>query len=99
MPVGWPWLEAELAQVRPKVLLCLGATAAQAQLGSAFRVSRLRGERVATLLAPHALATVHPSSVLRAPDEAARREETARFIADVRVAAELLRASLDAPSS
>jgi uracil-DNA glycosylase family protein len=93
-----PWLEAELAQVRPMVLLCLGATAAQALFGSAFRVSRQRGERIATPLAPHALATVHPSSILRAPDEAARREETARFIADLRVAAELLRASFEAPS-
>lgn len=86
-----PWLDAELAQVRPKVLVCLGATAAQALLGRDFRVSRQRGEPVATPLAPHALATVHPSSILRAPDEVTRRVETARFVGDLRTAAALLR--------
>jgi uracil-DNA glycosylase family protein len=67
-----PWLDAELRAVQPRVLVCLGATAAQALLGSDFRVSRQRGEFVESDLAPLVLATVHPSSVLRAPDEASR---------------------------
>lgn len=85
-----PWLEAELAVVRPQVLVCLGATAAQALLGRDFRVTRQRGQLVETPLAPHALATVHPSSILRADDD--RREaEYAAFVDDLRVAAGLLR--------
>jgi DNA polymerase len=67
-----PWLDAELQVVQPRVLVCLGATAAQALLGSTFRVSRQRGEFVESDLAPLVLATVHPSSVLRAPDDASR---------------------------
>ena len=67
-----PWLDAELEQVRPRVLVCLGATAAQALLGRDFRVTRQRGELLESDLAPHVLATVHPSSVLRAPDDASR---------------------------
>src|SRR5215472_2802736 len=63
-----PWLESELEIVRPKVLICLGATAAQALLGRQFRVTQKRGKLVESLLAPHVLATVHPSSILRAPD-------------------------------
>ena len=61
-----PWLDAELALVKPKVLVCLGASAAQALLGREFRVSRQRGEMVASSLAPHVTATIHPSSILRA---------------------------------
>jgi len=79
-----PWLESEIAVVKPRVLVCLGATAAQALLGKAFRVTRRRGELVPTALAPVAMATVHPSSILRAPDEAARRAETERFVEDLR---------------
>jgi uracil-DNA glycosylase family protein len=67
-----PWLDAELRVVRPRALVCLGATAAQALLGGTFRVSRQRGEFVESDLAPLVLATVHPSSVLRAPDGASR---------------------------
>jgi DNA polymerase len=67
-----PWLNAELEVVKPRVLVCLGATAAQALLGSAFRVTRQRGQFVESDLAPLVMATVHPSSVLRAPDEQAR---------------------------
>jgi uracil-DNA glycosylase family protein len=67
-----PWLSAELQVLRPRVLVCLGATAAQALLGSTFRVTRQRGEFVESDLAPLVLATVHPSSVLRAPDDDAR---------------------------
>jgi uracil-DNA glycosylase len=79
-----PWLETEIALVKPRVLVCLGATAAQALLGKSFKVSRQRGEFVASTLAPFVTATVHPSSILRAPDEDARRAEMARFIADLK---------------
>src|SRR5215210_5743364 len=70
-----PWLETEIALVKPEVLVCLGATAAQALLGKTFKVSRQRGEPVQSTLAPIVTATVHPSSILRAPDDEARREE------------------------
>ena len=87
-----PWLETEIALVKPRILVCLGATAAQALLGKSFMVSRQRGELVPSALAPVATATVHPSSILRAPDDRRRREEMARFVADLRkVAAELAR--------
>jgi uracil-DNA glycosylase family protein len=79
-----PWLETEIALVKPRVLVCLGATAAQALLGKSFRVSKQRGERVPSPLAPIVIATVHPSSILRAPDEAARRDEMTRFVADLK---------------
>ena len=79
-----PWLETEIALVKPRVLVCLGATAAQALLGKAFKVSRQRGEPVPSPLAPVVGATVHPSSILRAPDEETRREEMRRFIEDLK---------------
>jgi uracil-DNA glycosylase family protein len=82
-----PWLEREIALVRPRVVVCLGATAAQALLGAQFRVSRDRGEFVPSPLAPHVLATVHPSSILRAADEADRHAAFEQFVADLRVAA------------
>jgi uracil-DNA glycosylase family protein len=82
-----PWLETEIALVKPRVLVCLGATAAQALLGKTFKVSRQRGEFVRSPLAPVVTATIHPSSILRAPDEETRREEMRRFIADLRKAA------------
>ncbi|MGK4006621.1 UdgX family uracil-DNA binding protein [Sorangium sp. So ce1036] len=85
-----PWLAAEIAVVRPEVVVCLGATAAQALLGSSFRVTRERGRIVASPLAPRTLATVHPASILRVPDEAARRAELSRFIADLSAAARAL---------
>jgi uracil-DNA glycosylase len=69
-----PWLEAELEVIQPRVLVCLGATAAQALLGRDFRVSRQRGELVESDLAENVIATVHPSSILRADDEARDRE-------------------------
>ena len=87
-----PWLEAEIAVVQPQVLVCLGATAAQALLGASFRVTKQRGLFVASPLAPKVTATVHPSSILRAPDDEARRLETARFIADLKKVAAALRA-------
>jgi DNA polymerase len=78
-----PWLEAELDVVKPVVLVCLGVTAAQALLGPKFRVTRQRGEWVQARWAPHVMATVHPSAILRAPDDAARRAEMDRFVADL----------------
>jgi uracil-DNA glycosylase len=87
-----PWVDAEIALVKPKVIVCLGATAAQALLGAAFRVTRQRGKPVASALAPFVLATVHPSALLRA-DPAAREEEIQRFIEDLKVAAEALKKS------
>ena len=83
------WVEAELAVVRPRVLVCLGATAAQALLGPDVRVTRDRGRPIESPLAPVAFATVHPSSILRAPDEA-RRRERALFVDDLSVAAAAL---------
>jgi DNA polymerase len=85
-----PWLEAELSVLRPKVLVCLGSTAAQALLGRTFRVTIHRGEWVPSPLAPNVLATVHPSSILRAPDDAARAEAMEAFIRDLSPVAQLL---------
>src|SRR5438309_6253038 len=87
----FPWLEAEIAAVKPKVVVALGATAAQALFGKAFRVTRERGRLVASRFAPYAMATVHPSSLLRAPDEETRHREIAHFTEDLRKAAELLK--------
>jgi uracil-DNA glycosylase len=80
-----PWLEAEIEVVHPQVIVCLGATAAQALLGREFKVSTQRGVWVPSPLAPFVMATVHPSSLLRAPDEETRRLETRRFIADLKL--------------
>jgi uracil-DNA glycosylase len=85
-----PWLDAELAVVKPEVLVVLGATAAQALLGRGFRVTRQRGVPVDSDLAPNVIATVHPSSILRARDEAERREAYDAFVADLRVVAKLI---------
>lgn len=87
----FPWLEAEIGSVTPRVVVALGATAAQALFGKTFRVTRERGRLVPFALAPYALATVHPSSLLRAPDEEARRWEVLRFIEDLRQVAEILK--------
>ncbi len=85
-----PWLDAEIEAVRPRVIVCLGATAAQALLGRDFRVTRERGRPRPFDRAPLIMATVHPSSVLRAPDDETRRAELARFIDDLRVLARAL---------
>ena len=82
-----PWLDAELDQVRPQVLVCLGATAAKALLGSRFKVTQQRGEFVGSELAPLATGTVHPSSILRAPDDEARKRAYQEFVADLRTVA------------
>src|SRR5438046_1546726 len=81
-----PWLEAELRLVKPKLLVCLGATAAQAIFGPSFRVTRERGKVLSSKLAPRVLATVHPSSLLRQPDEASREREYKHFVTDLRAA-------------
>lgn len=91
-----PWLEAELAVVKPRVLVCLGATAAQALLGRKFSVSRQRGELVQSPLAPYVVATVHPSSLLRMPEEKDRHAEMARFVEDLRKVAGLINAEAQA---
>jgi uracil-DNA glycosylase len=88
-----PWLETEIALLQPHVLVCLGATAAQALLGKTFKVSQQRGEFVESSLAPLVTATVHPSSILRARDDDARRAEMKQFVADLKkMAAALSRA-------
>jgi DNA polymerase len=79
----FPWLEAEISVVKPQIVVALGATAAQALFGKGFRVTRDRGKLVPFALAPRALATVHPSALLRAPDEETRGREIERFIADL----------------
>jgi uracil-DNA glycosylase family protein len=84
-----PWLEAELEVVEPRVLVCLGATAAQALLGRDFRVSRQRGELVESDLAENVLATVHPSSILRA-DEDTREAEYRELVSDLKTVAKLI---------
>jgi uracil-DNA glycosylase len=88
-----PWLDAELAVVQPQVIVCLGATAAQALLGRQFRVTQHRGEFVESSLAPLVMATVHPSSILRAPDSETRHSEMARFVEDLKKVAAALKES------
>ena len=82
-----PWLDREIELVDPRVVVCLGATAAQALLGRTFRVTQLRGQFVDWDRAPLVMATVHPSSILRAPDDATRQGELRSFVADLSVAA------------
>ena len=79
-----PWLEAEIALVKPAVIVALGATAAQSLLGAQFRVTKQRGEFIPSTLAPYIMATVHPSSILRAPDDETRQLESRRFIDDLK---------------
>jgi DNA polymerase len=79
-----PWLDAEIAAIKPHVIICLGATAAHAVIGPKFKVSLDRGTFVDSPLAPFVTATVHPSSILRAPTDEARRLETEHFIRDLR---------------
>jgi uracil-DNA glycosylase len=79
-----PWLDAEIAVVHPRIIVCLGATAAKALLGSSFKVSVDRGRFVESTLAPLVTATVHPSSILREPDSDARREAMRAFVKDLK---------------
>jgi uracil-DNA glycosylase family protein len=79
-----PWLEAEMELIRPEIIVCLGATAAQAMFGSDYRVTRERGIFVGHLWATHATSTIHPSAILRAPDAEQRALEYAGFVADLK---------------
>jgi DNA polymerase len=79
-----PWLDSEIAVLKPHAIVCLGATAAKALLGSSFRVSQAHGKFIPSLLAPIVMATVHPSSILREPDPAARREAMRVFVRDLK---------------
>jgi DNA polymerase len=85
-----PWLEKEIELVKPEVLVLLGATAAQTLMGRAFKVTAHRGQVLESPLASHAVATVHPSSILRAPSRADRHREMERFTKDLQVVASLL---------
>jgi uracil-DNA glycosylase family protein len=85
-----PWLEAEISLVKPKVIVCLGATAAQALLGPQFKVTKQRGRFIESTLAPYILATVHPSSILRAPDDETRHDEKRKFVDDLKRVAGVL---------
>ena len=84
-----PWLDAELRLIKPEILVCLGATAAQSLLGRTFSVNRQRGQRVESSLAPYVTATVHPSSILRAPDSKSRELQMRAFIKDLAKIAKL----------
>jgi uracil-DNA glycosylase family protein len=85
-----PWLEAELEVIQPEVIVLLGATAAQALLGGAFRVTRERGNFIRSNLAPHVMATVHPSSLLRIEEDAERKEAIREFVRELRKVAAVL---------
>jgi uracil-DNA glycosylase len=91
-----PWLEAELAAVRPELVIALGATAARALFGRDFRVTKQRGRDLPSPFSPHALATVHPSSILRAPDMHARQLALRDFVADLVAARRILEAGGEA---
>jgi uracil-DNA glycosylase len=86
-----PWLDAEMEAVDPALIVCLGATAAQALLGRSFRVTQDRGKPIDVAGMPAILATVHPSSILRAPDDESRERERSLFIDDLKKAAAFLR--------
>src|SRR4051812_11362454 len=79
-----PWLESELQAVKPKILVCMGATAAQALLGKNVSVTRTHGQTVSSTLAPIAIATMHPSSILRATDATSRQQKMSEFINDLK---------------
>jgi len=85
-----PWLEAELAVVRPRVLVCLGATAAQSLLGKQFRVTKERGHWLESDLAEYVTATIHPSAILRQRDTESRHRELAALVADLKLVASVL---------
>ncbi len=86
-----PWLDAEIEMTRPDVIVLLGATAAQGLLGRDFRVTQHRGEWVPSPIAPFVMATVHPSSILRAPDDETRHEEMRKFIEDLKKVAQKIK--------
>jgi uracil-DNA glycosylase len=86
-----PWLDEELRAVRPEALVLLGATAGKALLGSSFRVTKERGRPIESDLAPLVTATIHPSAILRAPDDDTRQEERRAFAEDLALVAKVLR--------
>ena len=86
-----PWLEAEIEAVRPQVIVCLGATAAQSLLGPQFKLMAQRGQPITSPFAPAVVATIHPSSILRAPDDESRKAALAGLVSDLRVAAARVR--------
>ena len=86
-----PWLEAEIALIKPKIIVALGATAAQSLLGAQFRVTKQRGQFLESDLAPYVMATVHPSSILRAPDDETRRLEYQSFVDDLKKLARVIK--------
>jgi uracil-DNA glycosylase len=79
-----PWLEAEMTRIKPQMIVCLGATAAQAILGRAYRLTKERGTFTPHEWAPYVTATIHPSAILRAPDEEDRHRQYQEFVADLR---------------
>jgi uracil-DNA glycosylase len=85
-----PWLDAELQVVRPEVIVCLGASAAQALLGRKFRVTRDRGTLIQSSLAPYVMATMHPASILRAPDREAREQQRRQLVRDLKKVGDLI---------
>jgi uracil-DNA glycosylase family protein len=85
-----PWLDAEISVVKPAILVCMGATAAQALFGKEFSVTRQRGTLMKTESAPHAMATIHPSAILRARDSETRNQQLRSFIGDLKKIAALL---------
>ena len=85
------WLDAEIAILKPRVIVCLGAVAAQALISPSFKVTQQRGKLIPSSLAPHVMATVHPSSILRAPDDASREREMKLFVADLGAVAKIIR--------
>lgn len=94
-----PWLEAELAVIKPQIVVCLGATAAQSLLGSSFRVTKQRGLFLKSPWAPKLMATHHPSAILRAPDEVDRRRKHEQFVDDLRLVAGAIHAGAESQST
>jgi uracil-DNA glycosylase len=88
-----PWLEAEMAALRPRVIVCLGATAAQSILGRSYRLTKEHGKFVEHAWAPHVTLTIHPSAILRAPDEDSRHAQYRGFVADLEKVREMLEAA------
>ncbi|RPJ61998.1 MAG: uracil-DNA glycosylase [Acidobacteria bacterium] len=92
-----PWLEAEISTVQPRIVVCLGATAAQSLMGTSFKVTRERGKVLKTEWAPLFLATIHPSALLRIIDETERHQAFAEFVADLKKAADAVTSSSPVP--
>jgi DNA polymerase len=86
-----PWLDAEIERIKPKLIICLGATAAQALLGKNFKVTKQRGKPIKSDIAPNIVATVHPSSLYKIPDPDERHEAIRQFVADIKKAMRLVK--------